>query len=138
VSTALRMARSSSRGAHHVAQAAQGLVTYKSGWRAVLIFPLSTAHCLLPTTHYFRREEDGKSMERFVGCSAQSAQTSRLRVSNRPHSRPGHRSEYGHLQRDACGVARATALSGARPVGRNVGQERQEEPDAAAGFVSKS
>src|SRR5262249_199818 len=76
-------------------------------------------------------------MERFIGRAAQSAQTSRLRIGNRPRAGPGYRREYGDLQRDACGVARSTALSRAGPVGRIMGQERQEAPDAAAGFVSK-
>ena len=37
----------------------------------------------------------------------------------------------------ACGVACAPAISRAGQIGCVVGQERQEEPDAAAGFVSK-
>src|SRR5262245_4069130 len=56
---------------------------------------------------------NGKTGERFAVCPARFAQTARLHVGHRTHAHTGHRREYGDLQRSACGVARAAALSGA-------------------------
>src|SRR5580704_13674540 len=62
--------------------------------------------------------EAGSTFSGFASCTAADEEEARFHAGRRPYPRPGHRRQYGDLQRARCGAVAAIAVPSTGAVGK--------------------